>query len=76
LRVAMTIRAEVAGALARGFPVVALESTPIAHGFPYPDNLKLAREAECLIRCEVGVTATIGVIDGAPRWASNPNSST
>jgi pseudouridine-5'-phosphate glycosidase len=59
--------AEVTGALTSGLPVVALESTIISHGLPYPDNLAAAREFETILR-DRGVTpATIAVIDGIPR---------
>jgi pseudouridine-5'-phosphate glycosidase len=64
---AIAIRDEVVEALRRGSPVVALESTLIAHGLPYPDNLELAREVEELVRREGGVPATIGVISGVPK---------
>src|ERR687883_1638805 len=55
---------EVAEALAWNRPVVALESTLIAHGLPRPDNLELARELEAVVREEGGVPATIGVVRG------------
>jgi len=55
---------EVKTALEQDRPVVALESTIIAHGMPYPENLKVAREVEEIIR-EYGVMpATIAVIEG------------
>jgi len=55
---------EVKGALKGGRPVVALESTLISHGFPYPENLEVAGEMEEIIRgCGV-VPATIAVIGG------------
>jgi pseudouridine-5'-phosphate glycosidase len=60
----ITIRADVAEALERGRPVVALESTLIAHGLPRPDNLELARDLEDIIRVEGAVPATIGVVGG------------
>jgi pseudouridine-5'-phosphate glycosidase len=60
------MRPEVAEALAWGKPVVALESTLIAHGLPRPDNLSLAHELEAIVREEGGVPATVGVIHGAP----------
>jgi pseudouridine-5'-phosphate glycosidase len=63
----LTIADEVADALARGRPVVALESTIISHGFPYPDNLALARTLEATVRAGGGVPATIGVADGRIR---------
>jgi len=59
--------AEVSDALESGLPVVALESTIISHGLPYPDNLAAANEFESILR-DRGVTpATIAVIDGVPR---------
>jgi pseudouridylate synthase len=58
---------EVAAARAAGRPLVALESTIIAHGMPYPDNLETARSLEAIIR-EAGATpATIAVLDGKVR---------
>jgi pseudouridylate synthase len=57
----------VAEAMRQGAPVVALESTLIAHGLPYPDNLELAREVEVLVRREGGMPATVGVISGVPK---------
>ena len=64
--------AEVASALESGRPVVALESTIISHGLPYPDNLVAAREFETIL-LERGVTpATIAVIDGVPRAGLGP----
>jgi len=56
--------AEVAAALAAHRPVVALESTIITHGMPYPQNLEMARGVEQLIRAEGAVPATIAVLDG------------
>jgi pseudouridine-5'-phosphate glycosidase len=55
---------EVAAALRDGGPVVALESTIVAHGLPRPDNLKVAREIEQTVRTHGAVPATIGVIGG------------
>src|SRR5688572_27427415 len=49
---------EVRAALAAGQPVVALESTIISHGFPYPDNLALARDLERTVRAGGAVPAT------------------
>jgi pseudouridine-5'-phosphate glycosidase len=56
--------AEVAGALTAGRPVVALESTIITHGMPYPQNLDMARGVEQLIRAQGATPATIAVMDG------------
>ncbi|MFJ1291982.1 pseudouridine-5'-phosphate glycosidase, partial [Paracoccus yeei] len=58
---------EVKQALAANRPVVALESTIITHGMPYPQNLEVARRVEATVR-EAGATpATIAVIDGRIR---------
>ncbi len=48
-------------------PVVALESTIVAHGMPYPDNLNTAREVEAIIRDHGAVPATIAILDGKIR---------
>jgi pseudouridine-5'-phosphate glycosidase len=58
---------EVAEALQRHQPVVALESTLIAHGLPWPANLETAREAESAVRAAGAVPATIAVWQGQPR---------
>ena len=58
---------EVAQALRDGAPVVALESTIISHGMPYPDNVAMAREVEGIVRSGGAVPATIAVLDGRPR---------
>ena len=63
----MRIADEVAAALADGRPVVALESTIIAHGLPRPDNLRIAGEIEDAVRDEGAVPATIAVLDGEIR---------
>ena len=63
----MEVRAEVAEALEKGSPVVALESTLISHGLPRPDNLEVAREAEGAVRAEGAVPATVGVIAGVAK---------
>jgi pseudouridine-5'-phosphate glycosidase len=55
---------EVASARAAGKPIVALESTIISHGMPYPQNVQTAREVEQVIRDAGAVPATIAVIDG------------
>ena len=61
---ALRIRADVSAALAAGQPVVALESTLIAHGLPRPDNFRVAREVEAIVGAHGAVPATIGVLDG------------
>lgn len=60
-----TLSTEVATALQDGNPVVALESTILTHGMPWPDNAAMARRVEEIIRAEGAVPATIAVIDGA-----------
>ena len=55
---------EVQAARAAGKPVVALESTIISHGMPYPQNVQTAREVEGVIRDAGAVPATIAIIDG------------
>ncbi len=55
---------EVAAAKVRGAPIVALESTIITHGMPFPGNLEMARSVETIIREQGAVPATIAVIEG------------
>jgi pseudouridine-5'-phosphate glycosidase len=55
---------EVAAARTAGKPVVALESTIISHGMPYPQNVTMAKEVEQIIRDAGAVPATIAIIDG------------
>lgn len=63
----ITVSPEVAAALGKSAPVVALESTVITHGMPYPQNLETARELEGIVRGRGALPATIAVIDGALR---------
>ena len=64
---ALVLTDEVARALRDGAPVVALESTIISHGMPYPQNVQTAVEVETIVR-ELGATpATIAVLDGHAR---------
>ena len=60
----LDIHPEVAQALAEGKPVVALESTIISHGMPYPQNVETALNVERIIRENSAVPATIAVIGG------------
>ncbi|KAI9357649.1 Indigoidine synthase A like protein-domain-containing protein [Zopfochytrium polystomum] len=55
---------EISSALKYGRPVVALESTIISHGMPYPQNLTTAKEVESIVREEGSVPATIALLDG------------
>ena len=63
----LLIAPEVADALAAGGPVVALESTLIAHGLPRPRNAEVARELEQAVRDHGAVPATIALLDGVVR---------
>ena len=58
------IKKEVLEALEEGSAVVALESTIISHGMPYPENYEMAKKVEDLIRKEGAVPATIAIING------------
>ena len=58
------INPEVESALKNGLPVVALESTIISHGMPYPNNVETALKVENLVREHGGIPATIGIING------------
>ena len=61
----LVVAPEVAAALAAGRPVVALESTLISHGLPYPQNLEVASASEAAVRETTGaVPATVAVRDG------------
>lgn len=59
-----TLSPDVAAAQAAGQPVVALESTIITHGMPYPQNVEVAKKVEATVRAEGAVPATIAVLDG------------
>jgi pseudouridine-5'-phosphate glycosidase len=61
----LTVSNEVSTALAGGKPVVALESTIIAHGMPYPANFEMAQDVEAIIREAGAVPATIAIIGGS-----------
>lgn len=63
----LEVAPEVADALAGGGAVVALESTIVAHGLPYPENLAVAKELEAAVRANGAVPATIAVIGGRVR---------
>jgi pseudouridine-5'-phosphate glycosidase len=62
----LDVRPEVAAAVRQGRAVVALESTLIAHGLPWPVNLETARAAEATVRAEGAVPATVVVWKGRP----------
>jgi pseudouridylate synthase len=62
--VAVRISDEVRQAVQAGQPVVALESTIISHGMPFPQNVEMAGEVERIVRDHGAIPATIAVIDG------------
>ncbi|KPL15408.1 MAG: pseudouridine-5-phosphate glycosidase, partial [Anaerolineae bacterium SM23_84] len=62
----MLIGPDVKRALDAGEAVVALESTVISHGLPYPDNLKVARQMEQAVRAQGAIPATIAILGGEP----------
>ena len=64
---------EVADALAAGRPVVALESTLLAHGLPRPDNRAAADQVEAAVRAGGAVPATVAVLDGVPHVGLTPD---
>lgn len=68
----MRMSKEVELALKKGEPVVALESTIISHGMPYPKNVETAMLVEKTIRDNGAVPATIGIIDGEPVIGMSP----
>ncbi len=68
----LDVNPEVAAALASGKPVVALESTIISHGMPYPQNVQTALAVEDIIRKNGAVPATIAVIGGRLKAGLTP----
>ena len=62
----LDVKPEVAKALEEGKAVVALESTIISHGMPYPKNVETALLVEKTIREHGAIPATMGIIDGEP----------
>lgn len=65
------IAQDVASALARRAPIVALESTVVTHGLPRPENLALANRLESVVRDEGAVPATVGIVAGEVRVGLN-----
>lgn len=66
------VNPEVEAAVREGRPVVALESTIISHGMPYPQNVETALQVESIVREHGAVPATIGIIDGVGIVGMNP----
>jgi len=60
----LSLTDEVREALEKNLPIVALETTIISHGMPYPQNIEMAKEVEQIIRDNGAVPATIGLMDG------------
>ena len=60
----LNIHPEISDALNQGLPIVALESTIIAHGMPYPQNIETALEVEQIVRENGAIPATIAILDG------------
>ncbi len=67
----LTFTDEVREALDSGKPIVALETTIISHGMPYPQNIEMARTVERIIREQGAVPATIGIMDGRVKIGLN-----
>ena len=70
--ISMQFSAEVQAARAAGAPIVALESTIITHGMPFPTNVETARRVESEIRAAGAVPATIAVMDGVLKIGLEP----
>jgi len=68
----LTFSAEVAQARETGAPILALESTIITHGMPYPQNLEVAQQVEADVRAAGATPATIAVLDGALHVGLDP----
>lgn len=60
----LSVTPEIAEAVAAGKPVVALESTILSHGMPYPDNVEFAHKVEEIVRGEGAIPATTAIIGG------------
>lgn len=69
----LLLSAEVKKAVAAGKPVVALESTIITHGMPYPQNLEMAQNVEAVIRKHGATPATIAIMDGKFKVGVTPD---
>ncbi|MBV9748651.1 MAG: pseudouridine-5'-phosphate glycosidase [Acetobacteraceae bacterium] len=69
----LDVRPEIADAIERGRSVVALESTIVTHGMPYPANVATACEVEGIVRAQGAVPATIAVLAGRIRVGITPD---
>lgn len=72
MNIPTVITREIKDALANGAPVVALESTIISHGMPYPKNLEVAMEVEEIVRKHGAIPATIAIIEGVIHIGLDP----
>ena len=68
----LDVHVEVAEAIARRLPVVALESTIISHGMPYPQNVQTALQVEAEVRAHGAVPATIAIVNGRLKAGLTP----
>ncbi|HIY32271.1 pseudouridine-5'-phosphate glycosidase [Evtepia sp.] len=68
----LDVKPEVAQAIAQGKPVVALESTIISHGMPYPQNVETALKVEEIIRANGAIPATIAILGGRLKAGLTP----
>lgn len=66
MQISLSLAPDVQAALERGGPVVALESTLISHGLPYPHNLETAQQLEADVRAAGATPATIAILGGQP----------
>lgn len=73
LNLNLKITGEVSDAISENRPVVALESTIITHGMPWPQNLEMARKVETTVRDTGALPATIAVVDGALHIGLEPD---
>eukprot|EP00834_Sanchytrium_tribonematis_P006588 NODE_499_length_6752_cov_0.698482.p1 type:complete len:620 gc:universal NODE_499_length_6752_cov_0.698482:5943-4084(-) len=69
----MQISAAVKSAISKGLPVVALESTIISHGMPFPQNFETALKAEAICKSLNVVPATVGMLDGSLKVGLSSN---
>jgi len=67
----LSISPRVLDAIHKGQPIVALESTIISHGMPYPRNIEVANLIESTVRDHGAIPATIAIIDGIPKIGLN-----
>ena len=69
----LSISPEIQEALSKGLPVVALESTILSHGMPYPENVEFSHKVEEVIRAEGAIPATTAIIGGKLKVGLTPD---